>query len=102
MRKIYRQVSTIEKMPTTFGVYFTDDGELKLMRDTSSFFMPFAFFTFDNKPKNPEWWLEEIELPDDEKIVQLLDPLTPQSKGFYIEQRLFGAKWLRDFLTLIK
>lgn len=96
MRKIYRQVFTEETMPTTFGVYFTDDGELKFSE------VQYSFFTFDNKLKKPKWWLEEIELPDDEKIVQLIDPLTPQSKGFYIEQRLFGAKWLRDFLTLIK
>jgi len=58
-------------------------------------------------PAIPQSYLEEyvkgynqkrvdVEKLTDEQIVELLSPLTPQSKGFYIEQRLFGAKWMQD------
>lgn len=46
------------------------------------------------KKKQPETDL----WPSDEELKDGLAPLTPQSKGFYFEQRLFGAKWLRDQL----
>lgn len=34
----------------------------------------------------------------DEEIENILNPLTPQSKGFYYEQRFFGAKLIRDLI----
>ena len=56
---MYRKVFTKERYPTYNGIYFTND--LSYLWDNNLGFW---------KQKKVEWWLEEIELPNNERINQ--------------------------------
>lgn len=98
MKKIYRQTYVTEKLPTEFGIHFTDEGELKFIP------APNSFFNMENQERNPRWWLEEIELPNDEDVInefgiELAE--THEANKYYnktLKGKYEGAKWLRDIV----
>ncbi len=78
------------ELPKAFGVYFTEEGELKFLET------PKKFFTFDNMERNPQWWLEEVNLPTDEEIQKKLFFPEDESKD---KCAIVGAIWMRDVIA---
>lgn len=77
---VFRKVSVKERLPSESGIYLTNKCTLHFISGCKRFM-----------GNDPQWWLEEIELPSDEDI-QL------RSKLQHSEQRsdgfVFGANYI--------
>jgi len=68
MEKIYRQVSVKERLPEKAGVYNTDLGKLEF--STNPCYKNNGIWLKENYVNNPEIWLEEVELPTEDEILE--------------------------------
>lgn len=85
MKSIFRRVKTKDRMPDKRTSYYTNKGVFKWCKKHG--FYNERLFNI-NKIHNVKWWLEEVEIPDDE-ILDALD----YNGGFKD-----GVKWAFDKL----
>lgn len=79
--KLYRQVSTDERMPENDGWYFTDNAKVEFIKEK-------GYFTYNGIKSHAWWWLEEIEIPtpdeiNDESENQGVEECSEWFVGFY-------------------
>lgn len=83
MNTIFRKVST--RLPNKTGLYHTNRGMINYFNGLK---------TFEGKA-HIQYWLEEVELPNDEQIEK-------ESVGAYDETcYIKGAKWMRNFVLAV-
>lgn len=90
METIYRKVSAKERLPIQTGRYYTDRGLTNYFHEALKY-PPKGF------EGNVDYWLEEIELPTDEKIK------TMTMEYDFSNELIFtafyrGAQRMRDFV----
>ena len=66
----YRKVMCSDSEPTKNGSYKTEFGE-QFFSTVSGWGLPYKGHWSYSTNTNPNWWLEEIELPSEEDIVKI-------------------------------
>lgn len=86
--KLYRTVSVEERLPKHGGHFLTDIGLVRFMINDKEW--------VDDKyiTCNPNWWLEEIELPSENDINNELDELPWDSDEAFKE----GANFIINYI----
>ncbi len=95
MEKLYRKVNCSDRMPKENKECFTDTGlATYLLKDNQWYYVAFLRCN-----PQPDWWLEEIQLPNDEEIESQYCMTRYESPDF---DWMSGAKWMRDLILKTK
>jgi hypothetical protein len=70
MSGIFKKVMCSDSEPTKNGSYKTEFGE-QFFSTVSGWGLPYKGHWSYSTNTNPNWWLEEIELPSEEDIVKI-------------------------------
>ncbi len=92
---LYRLHYCKDKLPEKEGYYNTDKGRLY----NNGVFRNWLVIKDTEMEKNPEWWLEEVPVPTDEKIDEMfMDNGNDIMKSALISQAKRGAKAMRGLI----
>lgn len=101
MKKLFRQISTKERLPEKQGTYITGDDEGYVTQNKLT--------AHDNKlefdDEGATWWFEEIELPTDDEIAkESIKEVMEDAMNERMEKAFMftiGAKRMRDFVLAV-
>lgn len=80
--KLYRQVSTSERMPDKNGQYLTDIGNMQFdIRGNR--FIYYCDITNKKLNRHANCWMEEIEIPNEEQVFELIKQDCKNEFDFY-------------------